>query len=1071
MMSADNARKTHVSPGIYTREVDINIAVKSLGITTLGLVGETVKGTAFQPTLIEDWGKFQEVFGGTNPEKFKASGYPKYELPYIAKSYTQQSNQMYVTRVLGLSGYNAGPAWAITVDGTGKYDKMVIAVIRSRGHYVEYSRGPETGEDGRLCPTGMTYDELIYEVGIDNSDNGNTFDSKALAITKYNTVNYSYDACSPDGFMSLEDSLSVSTLNYGRFTLSGYKGGDTAQTFNYAVSLNPADKDYIIKVLGTSAEVGDAPIYVEELYDVALQQGIESGNITAISSALTFYDVSYDDKTVTSAPVKDLLSINEALLTRANVGQTFLADSNSVALNINYHEYSGNTQTGDYTPVTDDKGYVTKPVEIGYIYKVVAYTDTTGKRNYWFTQDVKRTSTISDGKLVYSFAKNSITGTDSKVLVMSYDRYFMPVLNDDKTKVIEVLPVGCDLNDYKSQYRFASTPWIVSELKGDGKNIEVNKLFRFHTITDGNYANQQVKISIANIRPNDGTFDVLIRDYNDSDTSAVVLERYSKCTLIPQDANYLGYKMGTYDGTYESKSKYVVVEIIENDTTQHSIPCGFLGYPTRDFGGLQVNGTVADVKNPYLKYNTMYDDEIKNRKQYFGLSDLVGIDVDVFNFKGTDAYDNESVLSAYSEAFHLDSRLSEDSYTGSNKPTVTVDGVSGYTWQTVSVYNVSDNYQIPPRIGTDDVMQDTIYENVDLRKFTVYPCGGFDGWDVYRDERTNGDKFKQVNYKGSIDLTTKTGRNFDLILDPASIGLDEKGITSDYYAYLAGIKQYSNPQAVDINVLATPGIDYVNQKSLVEETIEMVEEDRADSIYVVTTPDKPSGAGDYIDEMYTPDEAVANLESSDIDSNYACTYYPWVKYEDTDNNIYINLPATKDVVRNFALTDNTSYPWFAPAGYERGNVECVKAHFITKLDEEDVLYEGRINPIKTFANDGVKIWGQKNLQVAEGISNRVAVRRLMLRLRKLISIACIKLIFEPNDTTTKNKFLSLVTPILDNIRSNRGLSDYQIEVDDSVEARDRRELPAKIKIKPYNALEYITIDFYITPEGASFDEI
>lgn len=389
-MSADNARKTHVSPGIYTREVDLNIAVKSLGITTLGLVGETEKGPAFQPTLIEDWGKFQEVFGGTNPEKFKASGYPKYELPYIAKSYTQQSNQMYVTRVLGLSGYNAGPAWAITVAGSGKYENMVIAVIRSRGHYVEYSRGPEIGEDGRLCPTGMTYDELIYEVGIDSENTGSTFDEKALKITPYNTVKYSYDACSPDGFMNLEDTLNVTTLNYGRFTLSGYKGGDTAQTFNYAVSLNPADKDYIIKVLGTNAEIGDAPIYVEELYDVALQQGIETGEITAINSALTFYDVTYDDKAVKSAPVNDLLTINEALLTRANVGQTYLADSNSVALNIQYHIYSGDTTTGSYTPEVDDNGkYKVENVKVGHIYKVVAYVDTTGKRNYWFTQDVK----------------------------------------------------------------------------------------------------------------------------------------------------------------------------------------------------------------------------------------------------------------------------------------------------------------------------------------------------------------------------------------------------------------------------------------------------------------------------------------------------------------------------------------------------------------------------------------------------------------------------------------------------------------------------------------------------------
>ena len=223
--------------------------------------------------------------------------------------------------------------------------------------------------------------------------------------------------------------------------------------------------------------------------------------------------------------------------------------------------------------------------------------------------------------------------------------------------------------------------------------------------------------------------------------------------------------------------------------------------------------------------------------------------------------------------------------------------------------------------------------------------------------------------------------------------------------------------------------------------------------------------------MYGADEAVYNLEDMEIDSNYACTYYPWVKYFDQDNNQYIYLPVTKDVVRNFAQTDNQYQPWFAPAGTNRGNVECVRAKTITKIDDEDTLYKGRINPVKTFATDGVKIWGQKNLQKRESQLNRIAVRRLLLRLRKLVSIACIGLIFDPNDTTSKNTFLSTVTPILDNIRNNRGISDYRIEVNDSVESRERRELPAKIYFKPYGALEYITIDFILTPEGASFDNI
>ena len=122
-------------------------------------------------------------------------------------------------------------------------------------------------------------------------------------------------------------------------------------------------------------------------------------------------------------------------------------------------------------------------------------------------------------------------------------------------------------------------------------------------------------------------------------------------------------------------------------------------------------------------------------------------------------------------------------------------------------------------------------------------------------------------------------------------------------------------------MFATPGIDYVNNRSLVEETITMIEEERADSVYVVTTPDKPFGASDSQSEMFSAQDAVDNLDDAEIDSNYTCSYFPWVKYFDNDNSQYIYLPPTRDVVRNFAYTDNTKYPWFAAAGWDRGDME------------------------------------------------------------------------------------------------------------------------------------------------------
>lgn len=1116
---ADNARGIHVSAGIYSREIDLTYAAKSLGITTLGVVGETTKGPAFQAMDISNWREFQDVFGGTSTEKYKGSLYPKYELPYIAKSYLSESQQLKVVRVLGLSGYNAGPAWIITASDGGN-NKQAVAVIRSRGSYKAYVTG---STDSCICDS-KKYDTLTYMVGEIAAESSKDCSNKqynmsALGIKEYTSLNGSGDACNGYKITGNTEGFDVSQTNKGRFKLYGWTGkhesGSTIKEsdptyFEYAVSLNPYDKEYILNVLGTKAYDGDAPIYVESLYDVALEQGIVEGDIVKIDNKLQGYQVYYTADYCHHDPISGLMTIPQSSLTRRYVGARYLADKNSFdeAIRVTPYDYklgrpltvkeanaSGETVVNkapsDIADADKEAWSATTIAEtaavVGQIYTVRQYTDQNGRRSYLYAyytteslkgidhQDlvnlygnlspstkpsVNPSGNTKDGQATAS-SRNQ--GKNATLVYNSRDGLYYRMNADDS----DVVYVQLDMNDYKSPYRYASTPWIVSNLKGDMNHVDVTKLFRFHTISDGDSSNYDVKVSIENIKPDEGTFDVVVRRIDDADESISVLERFGKCSMVPGDSNYIAYRIGSFDGTYEVKSKYITVEVNESTASRTSVPCGFLGYPIPKYDGTPIEGEGnTGVSFPTIKYNTMYDEDVKNRKQYFGLSSWVGVDIDTFTFKGTKAYiDNPKFLS---HGFHLDSRL--DSKNGGIS-SITVDNESGYEFDCVNTNSRTNTLSEAPIIGTEDEMYGSIYENTNLRKFTVFFYGGFDGWDVYRDKRTNTDEYKMSKYKGYINLGSGEGYSFNKIKDPSALKLNEYGITSDWYAYLSGIRQFANPEETDINVFATPGIDYVNQKLLVEEAIEMIEEERADSIYVITTPDKPSGASDMVDDMYNAEEAVYNLEDTEIDSNYACTYYPWVKYEDVDNNQYIYLPPTKDAVRNFAQTDNTSYSWFAPAGINRGSVDCVRAHFITKLADEDTLYEGRINPVKTFAQDGVKIWGQKNLQINESQLNRISVRRLLLRIRKLIAISCLGLIFEPNDATVKQSFLTTVTPILDNIRSNRGVSDYRIEVNDTVESRERRELPCKIYIKPINSLEYITIDFIVSPEGVSFDDI
>lgn len=1022
-----NARGSHSSPGIYTKEVDLSYAAKSLGITTLGVVGETLKGPAFEPIKIENWREFQTYFGGTSAEKFAGSQYPKYELPYIAKSYLKNSNQLEVCRVLGLSGYNAGPAWLITASGKDN-NKYVIAVLRSRGSYSEYG----SGEYNPCDLDTYEYDVLNYTAKKVNLD---VYTSASIMMA--------CDKLEPD---TESGDYKINKNNYGRFTVV------VNDTKKYPVSLNPNDKDYILNVLGTSNQDGEAPVFVEELYDVALAKMIDDGKLSYINKTIVPLTDGLDEQKPIIPAFEKVVNFTTAIpehgLTFKNLGQRYISNEYSTGVIIE-------EAVEGKAAVLDEDGKI--------IEEAVEAKEAVTKDGFRIKTVV---SEIVNGKRVFKYENvgKELVGTGERIFIMASDRFYEAKEeekdNGDKTYKLE--KCSTDANDYKEQFRCASTPWVVSELKGDGVTVDMKKLFRFHTISDGDAANSEVKITIQNIRPNDGLFDVIVRAFDDMDSNPVVLERFSKCSMVPGTSNFIGLKIGTFDGEYEIKSKYITVEVITNDMTESCIPAGFLGYPMREYS---TTGS-KKIVNPEMGYNVYVNEDIKPKKQYFGFSNIMGIDVDLFKYKGRNAYDNKNSLS---KGFHLDSRIGE---TSDNIPvisgiTYTVDGEGDFKFITVSPNNTTGiNGGAIPVIGLENEMTGTIYEDINLRKFTVCFYGGFDGWDIYRTSRTNTDKYKANKYKGVI--TNGNGSIFNQIHDTDGLNLTGKCITSDYYAYLAGIRQFMNPEAVDINVFATPGIDYVNNTLLSSEALTMIEEDRGDALYIMTTPDKPFGNGD--NDMYYPDEVVENLFDTEIDSSYAATYYPWVKYYDNDNKVYINLPATKDVVRSLAYTDNTSYPWFAPAGIIRGSVECERAHFITKLEDEDTLYDGMINPIKTFATDGVKIWGQKTMYGEDTPLNRINVRRLMLRVKKLITGACRRLIFEQNDATVKAQFEGLVKPILDDIKAKRGIYDYRLEVQDSPEARDRMELPAVIYIKPTKALEYIDLTFVLAPESVSFDE-
>jgi len=511
-----------------------------------------------------------------------------------------------------------------------------------------------------------------------------------------------------------------------------------------------------------------------------------------------------------------------------------------------------------------------------------------------------------------------------------------------------------------------------------------------------------------------------------------------------------------------------------------ALPCGFEGFQFREYAGVRPPFPVYKTKydfpgevvyNPPFGLSSGADDAIRSngdrvRRTYLGISDSVGVDTDFLQYKGkqlplsvcTDSTGDDWAYKT--RGYHMDVNASaltiSSNYTTSGTPLFFV-GASPFT--------------------SDPQNESNQYYRLFARKFTLLCVGGFDGWDIYREYRTNADRFvlgRSGYLKGacpSIKYPTATGWG---AFKQITVGDNtiEYG-NSDYYAYLLGINTFSNPEAVNINLFVTPGIDYLNNSDLVEGAIQMIEFDRADSLYICTTPDynlfTPT-VGEPTDIIY-PQESVDNLEGTGIDSNYTATYYPWVLTRDSVNNTQIYLPPTAEVTRNLALTDNIAFPWFAAAGYTRGLVNAIKARKKLTQEDRDTLYKGRINPIATFSDVGTVIWGNKTLQIRESALDRINVRRLLLQARKLISAVSVRLLFEQNDAKVRQDFLDAVNPILDAIRRDRGLYDFRVTVSSDAADLDRNQLTGKIYIKPTKSLEFIDITFYITPTGASFENI
>ena len=289
------------------------------------------------------------------------------------------------------------------------------------------------------------------------------------------------------------------------------------------------------------------------------------------------------------------------------------------------------------------------------------------------------------------------------------------------------------------------------------------------------------------------------------------------------------------------------------------------------------------------------------------------------------------------------------------------------------------------------------------------------------------------------------------------IGVNTQGLVAENYD--ESIALLANQDEYRYNLIVAPGLTKEDHSSQVSSIINNSQQ-RGDAIAVV--------------DMVNYADTITGVtgQAAGIDSSYAATYWPWVQTIDPDLGDQVWVPASTMIPGVYAFNDNSTEAWFAPAGLNRGGLTTViRAERKLTNGNRDTLYQGNVNPIATFPNTGVVVFGQKTLQKRASALDRVNVRRLLIELKSYISQVADNLVFEQNTIATRNNFLSQVNPYLESVQQRQGLYAFKVVMDDSnntPDVIDRNQLVGQIYIQPTRTAEFIYLDFNILPTGATF---
>ena len=359
------------------------------------------------------------------------------------------------------------------------------------------------------------------------------------------------------------------------------------------------------------------------------------------------------------------------------------------------------------------------------------------------------------------------------------------------------------------------------------------------------------------------------------------------------------------------------------------------------------------------------------------------------------------------------------------------------------------NVSVTAESGSFKILLDANYN-----RFTAPFWGGFDGFDITKPDPV----------ANSLMTSTSTEDNNYV-----------------FHTIRRAITTLADPELLDYNLLAMPGL---TQETLTNYKLQIAEE-RGDALALIDIPNVYTPTHEeFKTKLNRPSKSPLSraneIKDRRLDSSYGATFYPWVQTRDAGTGQLVWIPPSVAMMGVLGSSEAVSDVWFAPAGFNRGGLtEGAAGIPITNVSERlssrdrDILYDARINPIASFPSNGIVVLGQKTLQERPSALDRINVRRLVIFLKKQISILSTQILFEQNVQDTWDRFKGLIEPFLANVKTRFGITDYRLILDETTttpDLIDQNILYAKIMVKPARAIEFIAIDFVIASTGASFDD-